>query len=220
MLDADDWYYPEKLHKQVDRIAADPGIALVSANLAIMDRANRLAGIRRSQPHAPSLARSNWTSVCFAPSLIRMEVARQVGFDRTYRVGEDRDFLLRLLPGRAYTCLPETLYAYTEYASATLEKVLESNRSAQRRANQLLAHDRIRQQALDWSYFGKSLLYRAVFALGQQERMVRARSEQPQSADLEQFEAAWTVVESVRLRCFGPEASDTRPQPVQPASVV
>jgi len=220
MLDADDWYYPEKLRKQVDCIEADPGTALVSANLAIVDRADRLAGIRRSRPHEASLARSNSTSVCFAPSLVRMEVARQVGFDCTYRVGEDRDFLLRLLPGRAHICIPETLYAYTEYASATLEKVLESNRSAERRARRLLAHGGIRQQALNLSYYAKSFLYRAAFALGQQERMVRARSEQPQPADLAQFEAAWALVESVRLRCFGPGIMDTRPQAVQPGSVI
>ena len=220
MLDADDWYYPQKLQRELDCIAADPGIALVSASLAIVDPADRLAGIRRSKPHDCSMAGTNWTSVCFAPSLIRMEVARQVGFDCTYRVGEDRDFLLRLLPGRAYTCLPETLYAYTEYASATLEKVLESNRSAQRRANQLLAHDWIRRQSLNLSYYGKSFLYRAAFALGQQERMVRARSEHPQPADLAQFEAAWAVVESVRLRCFGPEGLETRPQAAQRGSVV
>ena len=39
-------------------------------------------------------------------------------------------------------------------------------------------------------------------------------------ADLAQFEAAWAVVESVRLDRFGPEAMGARPQPVQPASVV
>lgn len=35
MLDADDWYYPQKLQRQVDCVEADPMLVLVSADLAI-----------------------------------------------------------------------------------------------------------------------------------------------------------------------------------------
>lgn len=205
MLDADDWYYPKKLQNEVDCIEADAAVVLVSADLAIIGRDRRLVGVRRNgRPYVPC-ARPNDVGVCFPPSLIRMEAAKQVGFDATIRVAEDREFLLRLLPGRAYACIPETLYAYNEYASATLEKVLQSNLSLQRQARRYSARSPVIQQALNCSYYAKSFLYRATFALGLQERMLRSRSSRPEPSDFEQFEAAWESVEGALIRCFGSE---------------
>jgi hypothetical protein len=205
MLDSDDWYYPKKLQNEVGCIEADPSVVLVSANLAIVDRDHRLVGMRRNRRPYVACARPNEVGVSFPSSLIRMEAAKQVGFDVTCRVAEDREFLLRLLPGRAYACIPETLYAYNEYASATLEKVLESNLSLQRQARRYSARSTVIQQTLKFSYFAKSVLYRATFALGLQERMLRSRSSRPEPADFEQFEAAWESVEMALTRCFGSE---------------
>src|SRR5690554_6537507 len=42
LLDADDWYYPEKLERQLAVMLANPELALVSMRLAVVDEENQL----------------------------------------------------------------------------------------------------------------------------------------------------------------------------------
>ena len=207
MLDADDWYYPQKLRRQIDCIEADPTLVLLSADLAIVDRDNRLAGVRRTSRSHAAVVGCTRMPVCFASSIIRMEAARQVAFDPAYRIAEDRDFLLRLLPGRRSAGIPEVLYAYTEYTSTTLDKLLQANRHAQQRAHSDPTRGCIARQVVSGLYCAKSFLYQAAFALGQQERLLRARSRRPEPAEIVQFDVASKSVDAVLKRCFGFELS-------------
>lgn len=195
MLDADDWYYPEKLQRQLRRFEADPASVLVGAGVAIVNRDFQLAGIRRSASSATGHRQRNAVDVCFASSMVRAEAAMSTGFNAAYRVAEDADFLLRLLPGTTWSCITEALYAYHEYDTATLQKQLDSIESARRRAASRAGKEPFAPTLVDFSYRAKSMFYRSVFALGLQDRMLRARSERPCESDVLQFRAAWAKVE-------------------------
>ena len=46
ILDADDWYYPGKLERQIEALRREDAVALLSAGMAIVDTRNRLVGVR------------------------------------------------------------------------------------------------------------------------------------------------------------------------------
>ena len=50
MLDADDWYYPHKLERQVAFMEAEPRAVLVSTGVAIVNRQGDLTGVRGCGP--------------------------------------------------------------------------------------------------------------------------------------------------------------------------
>jgi glycosyltransferase involved in cell wall biosynthesis len=212
MLDADDWYYPSKIQKQVDCMESDPSLILAGADLAITDQFGRLSGVRRSLRPSEHI-KPQPSNVCFAPSIIRVDVARQVGFDSLYRSSEDRDFLARLLPAGSYNCLAEPLYAYSEFASVSLPKLLAASRSARGQTlnGRFNPIARLTAAAI---YSLKSLVYRAAFAAGQQQRLIRARSMPPRPSEVEGFNAAWSSVRQSLQNNFGAEhTSDPGHQP-------
>ncbi|MBA2662012.1 MAG: glycosyltransferase family 2 protein [Bradymonadaceae bacterium] len=122
MLDADDWYYPDKLERQLAIMQAEPELALVSMGMAIVDEQNALCGVRTWACDVALVKRHGasfqTTGFAFAPSMIRTELARATGFDARLRRSEDWDFLMRLLAGRSYAVMPEIGYVYRELYSA------------------------------------------------------------------------------------------------------
>jgi glycosyltransferase involved in cell wall biosynthesis len=209
MLDADDWYYPQKLEAQIERLEADPDLGLLSCGMAIIDRDHQLRGVRGRYRPGQLRSRNHRDAICFGPSMIHTACAQRTGFDPALRTAEDADFLERLLPGIRADCLPEVLYAYYEYQSATLAKVTESARAAATRRSARSSPSSPGRLAACSRLHLKTLAYRAVFALGLQDRMVRLRSESPTAADHAQFSAAFRSVEAALQSCFAFESAGT-----------
>ncbi len=189
MLDADDWYYPRKLETQLAFMESNPRVDMAGAGMAVVDRNNRLTGVRRAR-----LPRSHTeVTVAFPASIIRTEAARRIGFQTSWTVAEDREFLLRLQSdsasrGTLQGVIPEVLYGYAEFGSTTLRKVLDSHRAL--RGQSEAAGYRVDPLR----YHAKALIYRTVFSLGMRELMIRARSSRPALAEVTQFESARTDV--------------------------
>jgi len=108
-LDHDDIWLPEKLSKQVELMEREPELGAVSCGVEVI--------LEPGTPPPPWLtehwARTSWR---FVPSamLVRRSVFDRVGlFDRSYRVGEDSDWLLRARDaGLAMEVVAEVLYRY------------------------------------------------------------------------------------------------------------
>jgi glycosyltransferase involved in cell wall biosynthesis len=206
-LDADDWYYPCKLEKQTDAMQHDTTIGILSAGMAILDRSNCLAGIRArarsfdgdsvtsmpmNRPAMPPLA--------FPPSMVRSQIAREVGFDPAFHLSQDADFLLKILFRESYCLLPDVLYGYTEYQTVSLEKVL-------RQSGFVRQMFRKHQTEYPWTCkceitksLAKSMVYRLAFNCGLKDRLIQRRSTSPTAQDLRSFQTAYNhVVEKCRL---------------------
>lgn len=203
MLDADDWYYPDKLTRQLAVIEAEPRLALVSTGMAIVDRDGAMVGVRcRGVAGIPVPVQGPWQQLtalplAHAPSLLRMDLARQVRYRPELRRSEDTDFLLNLLWGRYYALLPDVAYAYAEYAPATLDKLSAGYRYrikmlwAQRGRDPKAAFTQI---LTTWS---KLQLYRAARQMGRTDWLIQRRSQPPTSADLVDFAQAKAVVQAI-----------------------
>lgn len=115
-LDADDWLYPLKLEAQVTLMENCPGLVLVTSRMADVDYSNTLLAIRgvsRTFDRVLKGPDKIWDlKINFPACMLKMTDARRAGFDITLKLCEDRDFLLKILPGSQYLFLSEVHYAY------------------------------------------------------------------------------------------------------------
>ena len=208
ILDADDWYYPEKLATQVEAIANQSRIAVVSAGMAIVDQSNDLIGVRCAArcadgSHMPPMALPAMPPIAFGPVMIRTSFARKAGFDPTFFFAQDADFLLRILLEEAHYLLPDVLYAYTEFETVSLRKVLHQHRSVRRMFWKywsrfpFVCTSEIGKSAL------KSMVYRVGFCCGLKDNLIRRRSSPPAPQELIRFQAARSIVTEKTRALFG-----------------
>lgn len=207
-LDADDWYYPWKLAKQVEVMEHERNIAVLSAGMAILDRSNRLAGIRgrtrgTDRINSAPMRRPAMPPFAFSPSMVRIQPARQAGFDPAFHLAQDADFLLRILLHEAHCLLPDVVYAYSEFQTVSLEKVLRQHRFVRRMFWK-------QQTRFPWTCsseiaksFFKSMAYRLTFTCGFKDRLIRRRSKPPTSQDLREFQRARSIVTDKVGAIFG-----------------
>lgn len=114
-LDADDWWLPGKLSRQVALMQTDPGIGFCSTAARVEDPEGRLLN-RWGCPGArgyilPTLFAENAAIAggCSAV-MVRTEVLAQAGpFDETLRGFEDPDLWIRLAAIASYACIDEEL---------------------------------------------------------------------------------------------------------------
>jgi glycosyltransferase involved in cell wall biosynthesis len=202
-LDGDDWICPTKFRQQVELLAAQPDIAIVSTGMAISNQNGELAGVRNSVMSTSAVNCVPWRlgmpPLAFAPSMMAADLAKKTGFDTSFPVSEDVDFLLRALLGQRYAVLPAPLYVYREQGSTTLHKVSTALnyccRMFMRFFDQYPADCAIEIAKAR----GKQVVYHAAAALGLWEQIIARRSRPPSAAERQQYQDAWkTVTDTAR----------------------
>jgi len=215
MLDADDWMFPTRIADQVAIMTTDLDLALVSSSMATVDGANELVTVRPATDDGERFMRYTLTQpgtvpVNFAPSMIRMSIARQGHFAEHYLRSEDHDFLRMILLNRSFARLPVLHYAYAEQNEMDLAKILQSHRYKRASLRQYLRRypRHIGQEiAQSWA---TSAAYRLAFAVGAEQRLIARRSHEPTARDRQAFAEARARVDAVQARIFGaPVVQDT-----------
>lgn len=122
MLDADDWWYPWKLERQLSFLDDHRDIGIVSSVIALEDPDERISGLRPSRILEEAVVYSQLQSLQdldlpFAPALIGRDLAKSIGFDPRLRRSEDRLFFAKALSRVVSCCLGEALYCYREAQS-------------------------------------------------------------------------------------------------------
>jgi len=200
-LDADDWLYPGKFQDQVGLLEAETDIAVVSTGMAIADTNDQLVGVRCSNGSAPvmrpPMKHPGMPPLAFAPSMIIADLAKQTGFDTTFPIAEDADFLLRALLGKKFAVLPAPLYVYREQGSTTLNKVSSALdyccRMFQKQRDQYPLDSAIEIVKAR----GKQMIYHSAATLGLWDSMIRRRSRAPNDADYQQHRHAWRTISAI-----------------------
>ena len=207
MLDSDDWIYPTKIEHQVEAMMRESRLALVSTGFSIADGDGRLVGVRASSQDGPLTMLGPVQGISapwipFAASMIRTDLARLIRFDLGLRACEDLAFLINLLQGRYYAILPEASYVYNEYDSMTLEKMVLASRMTRRVFRSFHGRYPIASRLSELRALFKEGVYRAGFAFGFSEHLLRRRSRPPSARDLERFREAGKVVDDWCDRLF------------------
>ena len=203
-LDGDDWIYPTKFSEQVELLTAKPDIAVVSTGMAVSTQEGQLAGIRTAGAGSAAIyatfRRLGMPPLAFAPSMMAADLAKKTGFDISFPIAEDVDFLLRALLGKRYAVLPDALYAYREHGSTTLAKVSSAlNHSCRmfRKQSDQYSVGCIREIA---KARGKQAIYHSAAAFGLWDQMIARRSRPPSAAERLQYEEAWKTVTKIAHR--------------------
>lgn len=199
MLDADDWLYPDKLLIQVKIMETVPDIAVLSAGMAIVDENNEIVGIRTKRGGEaircwPKLEEPRFLPIAYAPSAIRMAVAKSVAHDESFKLGEDSDFLLKILLAWPFAALTEAIYAYNEIQSMSIEKLKEASRNNRR---MLLKYRKEYPYAVCRGVgisILKEIVYRTAYAAGFGSRLIYQRSRQPTEVEIQKFRTAYKAV--------------------------
>jgi glycosyltransferase involved in cell wall biosynthesis len=114
-LDADDWWLPGKLTRQVELMQGSPEIGFCSNAVRVEDGDGRLLNLWRC-PHA----KTDILATLFAENaaiaggcsavMVRKSLLHRVGlFDENLRGFEDPDLWMRLAAVSGYACIDETL---------------------------------------------------------------------------------------------------------------
>jgi glycosyltransferase involved in cell wall biosynthesis len=196
MVDADDWVYPDKLSTQVAALQRFADAGLVSSAMAITDGSGNLIG-RQGPTHdelrAP-LTRLGHADLPHASSLLRMEAAREAGYDRSLRFSEDHDLLVKVRRRQAACVVASPSYVYSQPASMSFAKMSASYDAQRRIFAKQLTHEPLRVLGLTAGAIAKREVYRLVYAAGLGDRLVARRWSAASTAEVGSFEHARAVV--------------------------
>jgi glycosyltransferase involved in cell wall biosynthesis len=133
MLDADDWYYPEKISIQVKYMEENPECVLFSCGMAITKIDGHLDVIQfggNSEMKSYKFSQpENYIPVPHAPSIMRASKAKNFKYDLSLQLGQDQDFMIRLLKNEVYTLLCDVLYVYNLGDSFSLKKYIKGQQA-------------------------------------------------------------------------------------------
>jgi hypothetical protein len=191
----------DKFSVQTELLEGERGLAIVSTGMAISNASNQLVGVRCPDHDAPvlhgPLKRLGMPPLAFAPSMIAAEVAKKTGFDPSFPISEDVDFLLRGLYGKRYAVLPEPLYVYREHGSATIAKVSSALTHCCRMFAKQLQQHPVQGLFEIAKARGKQLVYHSASSLGLWDYMIERRSRVPGASDSQRYEYAWRIVSGI-----------------------
>ena len=200
-LDADDWIYPDKLHVQKELLEAEPDVALVSTGMAISNADNQLVGMRSTKHTAhvlyASMQRVGMPGFPFAPSMIVASLAKITGFDTSFPIAEDVDFLLRAVYGQRYAVLNNALYVYKEQGFATFSKVNSALDHCCRMFAKRFDQHPVKSSIEIAKTRAKQSIYFSAYTLGLFGYMISHRSQTPNPSDHEQYRKAWQRVSRI-----------------------
>lgn len=116
MLDADDWWFVNKLDVQVSFMECNENVGISSCSMArfgenntFIDTLTYCDKIKVYPSIEKPLVRIPFS---FPASIIKCEIAKKTKFDVRLKRVEDYDFLQRILYDHSYAILPDVLYAY------------------------------------------------------------------------------------------------------------
>lgn len=123
MLDAGDLYHPEKIQRQVQILEARPEVVLVTSAMCSFGTQKDAIYIRGAAKTYDEVFRG-MNHPTHAPSLMRMEIAKQCKYNPGLILGEDQDFLERYLnTGDIFVRLSNVFYYYSELDSVSKDKI-------------------------------------------------------------------------------------------------
>lgn len=202
-LDADDWYYPNKLQLQIGLLESQPDLALVSTGMAISNINCALRGVRNADVSGVgthlAMTSLRMPSFAFAPSMIAAQLAKETAFDTSFPISEDVDFLVRALLGRSwsYGVIPVPLYAYREQSSTTLSKVSPALnfccRMFWKHARQYPARSVVEVVKART----KQAIYHGVAAVGLWNYIIPRRSRLPNEQERQHYKEAFGIVSNI-----------------------
>lgn len=188
MLDADDWYYDDKLEKQVKIFINHPEVTLVSCGMAIENPNSVIVGIRLiGDDKVRSFDKPSKVPVPHAPSMYRASKLKAEKYDYRLKLGQDTDFIRRILINESYILLDYIGYVYGEYSSNNPIKTIKSYSYSSISYLKFFKDYPLTSSynsILEVMKIPRALLY-SIF--GQYDKLLATRSKSPNKKQIEEF---------------------------------
>ena len=127
-LDADDFFHPTKIEKQVNVLESDPKLGLVSCAMVSYDAELNFISIRADFEIKERFFKiGNDFNLPRTPSMVYLDRAKKIGYNLKLRYAQDTDFFTRYIHEGYYANIKEGLYFYSEYESVTKIKTIKTN---------------------------------------------------------------------------------------------
>ena len=198
MLDADDWYGPDKLERQLTVLRTLPELVAVGMGMFVIDEHGELQGVRSFAEETLEVhigREHEFPATAFPPVMLRREAALSARFDPALKRSEDFDYLMRVLAGKSYGVLAEAGYVYREiYSDYSMGEALSAFRFQRQ-----LFRSRMGQAAVKagrgylWTLV-KTGVYGAARAVGRGEWLFTRRNRAATAEERRVFEAWREVV--------------------------
>lgn len=213
-VDADDWLYPDKLAFQVSFLDSHPEVGILSCSMAICSGDGKMHGVRRvcgGQPPVvfPSTGSPRKPILPFAPSMVRADLARRIGFDARFRLSEDAPFLTDCCIGAKSAFDGRIAYAYVE-DEPTPGKAIRSAWTHCGFWLRRLPEFPLRS-ALQIARYCVAIV--CAFALGVTpgwRKMVKRRSVTPTAAETERHQAVWSRIQKLAAQFDAEQRTGSR----------
>lgn len=194
-LDADDFYHPDKLRRQVKVMTLRTDLSLCGTAIGCFSSQGVLYRIRSDIP--VTIARHVYSKplpISPATCIIRAKIAKSAKYTVWMRYGEDVDYLQRVLDKSAYANISDILYYYAEFDDRGISKIISSYFPGIIRAMQLIP----RAPLSSFRFLFRRLialmgtgLYVATFGT---EKLLMRRGRAPASEEALTFEASLTAI--------------------------
>jgi glycosyltransferase involved in cell wall biosynthesis len=136
-LDADDYWHPQKLEKQIEKIEGDPEVGLVHCGMLYVDQeGNEISEHLEGQEGWVAEKLLKFQPVIIGPgssTLVRKDVFQDVGgYDTDLQNSEDWDFSLRVAKKYKFAFVEEPLVYYRQHGSGKHSNIERMERSMRR----------------------------------------------------------------------------------------
>ena len=127
-LDADDFFHPEKLEKQVNVLESNPKLGLVSCAMVSYDSELNFISIRSDFSVKEELYKiGKEYRLPRTPAMVYLARAKKIEYNFKLKYAQDTDFFMKYADNQFCANIEEPLYFYSEYESVTKEKILKTN---------------------------------------------------------------------------------------------
>lgn len=126
-LDADDFYHPEKLERQVAFMNRNPDVDFCGCGLGSFKSDKGLLRIRADYSFN-NVRHHSGKPIIISPgsSMIKSSIALDNQYTEELTYGEDMDYFQRALDGRLLGCVSDVLYYYSEFDDVDAKKLIYS----------------------------------------------------------------------------------------------
>lgn len=206
-LDADDWWYPSKLERQLAILEAEAELPLVSCGWMLFDGQGGPIGVESADPNSPKLVRHGRMAApgpCPMPTpaaLYRREVLRDANLDLSLPRCEDFDFILPILLRYSSAVWSEPMYAYAVPEKSRHRAHAESAAAARRVYAKYVFEYPLVSLLRQGECLMKQAAYAASARLSNNPRPLRRRGRPPTTQELANFQRARdTILQTLPLR--------------------